>query len=236
MAVTRYAAKLAKLEGEGADWATSEMMLEEQNDIWDQFAAAKHRHASPDSQEAWDKCVKEDLPKHFAMLEGKVTASGFFGSKMCAGDIAICSMINFGLDNGLDLGPFPKLQGMYDALCKGQGPCAAYIAAAPPPYFKRPEVAPLQIFYWGLKARAQLPIMILTAAKVPFSWEKEPGDYKSFSPFGQLPVVKVGLWLRAVHGTSPRTEAGGRVACSSALRSLPVASLVRLRRCRPLST
>ena len=195
MAVTRYAAKLAKLEGEDADWNASEMMLEEHNDIFEQFVAAKYRHAKPDSHEAWDKCVKEDVPKHLAMLEGKVTASGFFGSKMCAGDIAICSMINFGLDNGLDMGSFPKLQAMYDAVCKGEGPCAAYIAKAPPPHFKRPEAPPVKIFYWDTKARAQLPIMILTAAKVPFVWEKDPGEYKSFAPFGQLPVLKVAFRL-----------------------------------------
>ena len=72
------------------------------------------------------------------MLEGKITESGFFGSKMCAGDVAITSVINFGLDNDLDLAPFPKLQAMYAAICLGEGPCAAYIASAPGPYFKRP--------------------------------------------------------------------------------------------------
>jgi hypothetical protein len=47
------------------------------------------------------------------------------------------------------------------------------------------------LYYWSLKARGQLPVMILTAGKIPFKWEKEPGDYKSFAPFGQLPVLKV---------------------------------------------
>ena len=47
------------------------------------------------------------------------------------------------------------------------------------------------IYYWGLKARAQLPVMILTAGKVDFDWQQDPGDYKSFAPFGQLPVLKV---------------------------------------------
>jgi hypothetical protein len=68
MAIARYCAKIAGLEGEGNDWVTSEMMLEEHNDIFDLFVAAKYRHAKPDSDEAWDKCVKEDVPKHLAML------------------------------------------------------------------------------------------------------------------------------------------------------------------------
>jgi glutathione S-transferase len=138
MAIARYCAKITGLDGEGNDWATSEMMLEEHNDIFDLFNAAKYRHAQPDSQEAWDKCVKVDVPKHLAMLETKITESGFFGSKMCAGDIAICSVINFGLDSGLDLAPFPKIGALYASVCLGSGPVAAYIAEATPPYFKRP--------------------------------------------------------------------------------------------------
>ena len=51
------------------------------------------------------------------------------------------------------------------------------------------------IFYWGIKARAQLPIMILTAGDVDFDWQQDPGDYKSFAPFGQLPVLKVAFRL-----------------------------------------
>jgi len=140
MAITRYCARLAGLEGEGSDRAISEMMLEEHNDIFNCLISAKYKHAAPDSQEAWDKCVKEDMPKHLTMLEGKVTESGFFGSKMCAGDVAICSAINCGLDNGLDLAAFPKLSALYASVCAGEGPCAAYIATAPAPYFKRPAV------------------------------------------------------------------------------------------------
>jgi hypothetical protein len=49
------------------------------------------------------------------------------------------------------------------------------------------------IVYWGIKARAQLPIMLLTAGKVDFDWQKDPGDYKAYAPFGQLPVMKVQL-------------------------------------------
>jgi glutathione S-transferase len=138
MAIVRYCAQTAGLCGEGKDWITSEMMLEEHNDIFDCYVAAKYRHASPDSQAAWDHCVKEAVPKHLAVLEAKITASGFFGSKLCAGDLAICSNINFGLDNGLDLTPFPKLSALYAKVCSGDGVCAAYVASAPGPYFKRP--------------------------------------------------------------------------------------------------
>ena len=138
MAVARYCAKLAKLEGEGADWATSQMMIEEYNSIFEVFVGAKHGGEAPDTHANWEKAMKEELPKHLAMLESKITESGFFGSKMCAGDVAIASVINFGLDNDLDLAPFPKLQAMYAAICLGEGPCASYIASAPGPYFKRP--------------------------------------------------------------------------------------------------
>ena len=47
------------------------------------------------------------------------------------------------------------------------------------------------LYYWGMKARGQIPIMLLTAGKVDFKWEQDPGDYKQFAPFGQLPVLKV---------------------------------------------
>mmetsp|Transcript_19030 Transcript_19030/g.32285 ORF Transcript_19030/g.32285 Transcript_19030/m.32285 type:complete len:219 (-) Transcript_19030:166-822(-) len=135
MAVAHYCARLAKLEGEGADWATSEMMIEEHNDIFALFGKAKGLN----SAEGWDACVKEDIPKHLAMLEGKITASGFFGSTLCAGDVAICNVINFAMDiGGLDMAPFPKLSALYASLCAGEGACASYIAEAPPPYFKRP--------------------------------------------------------------------------------------------------
>ena len=50
---------------------------------------------------------------------------------------------------------------------------------------------PPVLFYWGMKARGQIPIMLLTAGKVDFKWEQDPGDYKQFAPFGQLPVIKV---------------------------------------------
>ena len=197
MAIAHSCAKLAKLEGEGADWAISEMMMAESNDIYEVFMGAKHRGEAPDSEANWEKAMTEELPKHLAMLEGKITESGFFGSKMCAGDVAIASVINFGLDNDLDLAPFPKLQAMYAAICLGEGPCASYIASAPGPYFKRPTPPPV-LFYWGMKARAHVHVMLLTAGKVDFKWEQDPGDYKTFSPFGQLPFLKVSLFLALV--------------------------------------
>ena len=49
-----------------------------------------------------------------------------------------------------------------------------------------------KIFYWNVKARGQLPMMILSAGHVDYEWDKSPGDYKAFAPFGQLPVLKVG--------------------------------------------
>jgi hypothetical protein len=49
------------------------------------------------------------------------------------------------------------------------------------------------IFYWNIKARAQLPLMVLSAGRVDFTWDKNPGDYKAFAPFGQLPVLKVSV-------------------------------------------
>jgi len=49
-----------------------------------------------------------------------------------------------------------------------------------------------KIYYWNVKARGQLPMMILSAGHVEYEWDKSPGDYKSFAPFGQLPVLQVG--------------------------------------------
>ena len=60
MAIARYCAKLAKLEGEGADWATSQMMMEESNDISNLYVAAKYRGEAPDTHANWEKVMKEE--------------------------------------------------------------------------------------------------------------------------------------------------------------------------------
>jgi len=138
MAIVRYCAQAAGLSGEGKNWVISEMMLEEHNDVMDCFVQAKYKHAQPDSKEAWDTCLNEALPKHFAMLESKVSASGFFGSKLCAGDIAICSAVDFAADNDFDMKPYPKLKALYESVCRGEGVCAPYFASPPKVHFKRP--------------------------------------------------------------------------------------------------
>ena len=48
------------------------------------------------------------------------------------------------------------------------------------------------IYYWGIKARAQLPVLLFLAGNVDFEWKQQfdwPGELKAQSPFGQLPFM-----------------------------------------------
>jgi len=52
-----------------------------------------------------------------------------------------------------------------------------------------------KLYYWNIKARAQLPVLLFELGNVPFEWVKEfewPGNLKAESPFGQLPFLDHG--------------------------------------------
>tara|TARA_Y100000389_G_scaffold190393_1_gene215193 strand:+ start:3967 stop:4608 length:642 start_codon:yes stop_codon:yes gene_type:complete len=62
--------------------------------------------------------------------------------------------------------------------------------------------------YWKLAARAQTPMLMLHAAKIPYQWDENvpknwPQD-KDNMPFGQLPVLKHGDLQIAQSGTITR--------------------------------
>jgi len=51
-----------------------------------------------------------------------------------------------------------------------------------------------KIYYWPIKARATLPVLLWTFGGVKFEWEKNPDwpGMKDRTPFGQLPYVEYG--------------------------------------------
>jgi len=133
MAIARYISRKAGLEGEGADFAISEMLIEEHNDLFTSLSKAQY-HPS-DKPGTWKTVLNEDIPKQFALLE-KLLHGDHFGSKLTAGDVAIWSVINIILDlNPKALDNFHKLKAFYEHLSKNPG-VANYLKNAPPAYFK----------------------------------------------------------------------------------------------------
>ena len=187
MAITRYCSKLAGLEGTDKDWTTSEIMLEEQNDLFDLFVAAKYRHAEPDSIAAWVECMEVKLPAQFATLEGLVSESGFFGSKMCAGDIGIASMMNFALDHAFDFSPYPKLSALHGAVCALPGIAKHLKTDAPSVYFTPPPAAQLG----GSEPNSGLELVIEEPVAPTNKSSRVPVPPASPAPVAVSPVV---LW------------------------------------------
>jgi len=133
MAIARYIAHKGGLQGEGKDFAVSEMMIEEQNDLYN--ALAKAMYAPSDKPAAWKNALEVEIPKHFALIE-KLLHGEHFGSKLTAGDVAIWSILNIILDlNAHALDAFPKLKAFYEKLSHHAG-VASYLKNAPPTYFK----------------------------------------------------------------------------------------------------
>jgi hypothetical protein len=51
-----------------------------------------------------------------------------------------------------------------------------------------------KLYYWNVKARGVVPVLIWTYGGVKFDWEKNPDwpAMKDQTPFGQLPFVECG--------------------------------------------
>jgi len=137
MAIARYVSHKAKLQGDNDhDFAMSEMLLEEQNDIYN--ALAKAQYARANKSEAWKNALEVEVPKHLDHLE-KLLPHGqhHFGSKLTAGDVSIFSIINIVHDvDAHVLDKYPKLKGLYDHIAALPA-VAAYIHSDVSSYFKK---------------------------------------------------------------------------------------------------
>lgn len=89
-AIARYVARKVNMQGDNdKDFAMSEMLIEEAADIYN--IIVKCQYVKEGRAEAWQKCIKEDLPAHFANLE-KLLNGPQFCSKVLSGDLAIYSV------------------------------------------------------------------------------------------------------------------------------------------------
>lgn len=114
MAITRFIARKTGLQGDNdADFAKSEMLLEESVDIANVVGKA---HYSADRKAEMDKVFAEAIPKHLAALEKLATGETLTG-KVLAGDLAIFAIFNILSKLQADvLDNFPKLKAFYNKL------------------------------------------------------------------------------------------------------------------------
>lgn len=138
-AITRYLARIGGLQGStDADYAMSEMLLSEYEDIYNMFVKAKYSDPK-DQVAAWSECLETKLPKQLTYLEALLKdGNPYFTTRgPCVGDLAIFCGLNVALDcNPRILQLFPKLQRFYGAVCQIQK-LQAYFAQPMPLYFER---------------------------------------------------------------------------------------------------
>jgi len=112
MAITRFVGRKGGLLGESdIDFANSETLIEESNDISGLYGKAQY---GTDRKAAFDEVFTTSLPKHLANLEK--SADRFFNaSKLNLGQISLFAVLNIGsnLDEGF-LKAYPKVQAWYN--------------------------------------------------------------------------------------------------------------------------
>jgi hypothetical protein len=153
--VCSYIAKIGGLSGgSDADFAMSEMLLCEADDILAILAGAKYRNGN--TAEAWDAALDEQLPPHYANLE-KLLRPGarcFTAVGPCAGDIAIFAA----LDIVMDLDPrliagFPLLTAFFRTIVRrlaASSPtllCVCYLDPSYPESDVDPMLAAAVLFF-----------------------------------------------------------------------------------------
>ena len=137
----RYAARKAGLQGDNdAEFALSEMLIEEAHDLYDLMAKAMY--AEGDKAAAWADCV-EKLKAQYAYLEKLLPGdSPYFkaGDKRLAGGICVACLIDLNvLCLGADLSDWmpsnvPKLTAFFNAM--KELPCLKNFESMNP-YFKK---------------------------------------------------------------------------------------------------
>jgi len=134
LAVARYISRKAHLQGEtDAEFATSEMLIQEMEDIYLTMAMAMY-HA--DKADAAKKARETTIPGHFAHLE-KLLHHDTFTGKVLAGDLAIWAGIDMVVSalNPHAVDNYPKLKKFYEHLSHDSG-VKEVIAMNLPSYFK----------------------------------------------------------------------------------------------------
>ncbi len=114
MAIARFVARKTGLQGDNdADFAKSEMLLEESVDI---ATAVGKAHYATDRKSEMDKTFAEVVPKHLAALEKLATGETLTG-KVLAGDLAIVAILNLLVKLQADvLDATPKVKAFYEKL------------------------------------------------------------------------------------------------------------------------
>jgi len=137
MAIARYMARKAGLQGDtDSDFAMSEQLIEEQNDLY--VVLAKAQYATGDKTEAWKNALEVEVPKHLANLENLLHGD-YFCSKMLAGELAIFAILNIILDiDPHTLDKTHKLKAFYDRVA-AHPKVAAWLRLGIPQYFKTKE-------------------------------------------------------------------------------------------------
>eukprot|EP00038_Savillea_parva_P009537 m.184162 g.184162 ORF g.184162 m.184162 type:complete len:255 (+) comp16052_c0_seq1:41-805(+) len=140
-AISRYIAKIGGLSGgSDADFAMSEMLLCETDDILAILSAAKYRLGN--TAEAWDEALEVRVPPHYANLEKllRIGSPYFTVVGPCAGDIAIFGALNIVHDiHPTLLSQYPKLEAFYTSMSSLP---SLHGVLNIPIYFTRTEHAP----------------------------------------------------------------------------------------------
>ena len=134
-AIARYLARKANLLGStDADFAISEMLVEEQVDLFGILGKANY---AENKEEAYTKVFAEDFPAHLARVENLLGDSEYFTSQVTLGTLAIFSILNLALDlESSVLDKTPKLKAFYERVA-ALPQIKPYLDENLPPYLKR---------------------------------------------------------------------------------------------------
>jgi len=203
-AIVRYLGRKWGKEGSTmADYALSETLIEEANDIMNIMGDAKYRggtDSKKDSVEAWGEALAK-MPKHWTNLEKLMTGEKF-ANETVIGEMSLFASISCVLDNDpSSLDNHQNLKAWFDVIASNAA--VQELIASSWKYYKMPEQkeekeGDIVLHYFGIKARG-FPVALAAAflGKTNFKWEKysfddwknNKNDIRSLCPFGQLPVL-----------------------------------------------
>ena len=134
-AISRYLARKANLLGNtDADYAISQMLVEEQVDLFNIIGKA---NSAENKEEAYTKAFAEEFPAHLARVQSLLGESEFFTSQVTVGTLAIFSVLNLALDlESSVLDQTPALKAFYERVAALPA-IKAYLEENIPPYFSR---------------------------------------------------------------------------------------------------
>merc|ERR1712100_234605 len=137
MAIVNYLSRKAKLEGSNdAEFARSQMLAMESNDLWNDAVKAQYAGDDAAKKAAWDALFKADGPlqQQLELLE-----KNFFNkpAPLTGGEIALFAVLNMlkELEPTL-LDSRPAVKAWYEGLAKHEK-LAPLLASPPPSYLKR---------------------------------------------------------------------------------------------------